>query len=162
MGEGRLAPPRSELLSDFYSRRADRLDLWWRNMLENPSLVQLEHRILAGTSFISILAFAVYARASRHFWPRLAGGSRMALRGMVGMACLQVTLGIATLMHLVPIPLASAHQAGALALFASLIAFRRLAWGRLYAGRRSRPFNTPLSRRILSERSSMRVIREYR
>ncbi|MCJ1380279.1 Cytochrome c oxidase assembly protein cox15 [Xylographa soralifera] len=50
MGLG-LTPPKSELFSDFYSHTADGSDIWWRNMLENPSLVQLDHRILATTTF---------------------------------------------------------------------------------------------------------------
>ncbi|KAK6834378.1 cytochrome c oxidase assembly protein [Apiospora arundinis] len=41
MGLG-LTPPKSELWDKFYSRKEDGSDLWWRNMLENPSLVQLE------------------------------------------------------------------------------------------------------------------------
>ena len=38
------------------------------------------------------------------------------VHGVVGFACLQVTLGVSTLLYLVPTPLASLHQAGALAL----------------------------------------------
>ena len=38
------------------------------------------------------------------------------MHGVVGFACLQVTLGVSTLLYLVPTPLASLHQAGALAL----------------------------------------------
>ena len=45
MGVG-LAPPSSELWDKFYSRREDGSDLWWRNMLENPTTVQFDHRVL--------------------------------------------------------------------------------------------------------------------
>ncbi|CAF9907329.1 MAG: Cytochrome c oxidase assembly protein cox15 [Heterodermia speciosa] len=48
-------PPKSELFSDFYSRTLDKSDIWWRNILENPSLVQLDHRILASTTFVSVM-----------------------------------------------------------------------------------------------------------
>ncbi|PTB77879.1 cytochrome oxidase assembly [Trichoderma longibrachiatum ATCC 18648] len=37
MGLG-LTPPKSELWDKFYARKEDGSDLWWRNMLENPSL----------------------------------------------------------------------------------------------------------------------------
>lgn len=43
---GRLAPPREELMNPAYAQKADKSDLWWRNMLENPSTVQLNHRVL--------------------------------------------------------------------------------------------------------------------
>jgi hypothetical protein len=43
---GRLAPPAGELFSPAYSKNPDRSDLWWRNMLENPTTTQFDHRIL--------------------------------------------------------------------------------------------------------------------
>lgn len=43
---GRLIPPTTELFSTFYAKRADGSDLWWRNMLENPTTVQFDHRCL--------------------------------------------------------------------------------------------------------------------
>ena len=110
MGEGRLAPPRSELFSDFYARWADKQDLIWRNMLENPSLVQLEHRLLAGTTFTSIMAFGGWVAWTRLLKPGYLRPLRMALRGVIGISAMQVTLGITTLLYLVPIPLASAHR----------------------------------------------------
>jgi cytochrome c oxidase assembly protein subunit 15 len=119
MGVG-LAPPRAELWNEFYSRRADRADLWWRNMLENPSLVQLDHRILATTTFCAIMALWAFSRTGR-----VAGSlPRAAKKGMLGvvhLALLQVTLGITTLMWLVPTHLAATHQAGSLALLTGVL-----------------------------------------
>lgn len=43
---GRLVPPTSELFSDLYSRTEAKTDRWWRNMLENPTTVQFDHRVL--------------------------------------------------------------------------------------------------------------------
>ena len=43
---GRLAPPSDELFSVAYAKSADRSDLWWRNMLENPTTTQFNHRVL--------------------------------------------------------------------------------------------------------------------
>ncbi|KAI0105225.1 cytochrome c oxidase assembly protein COX15 [Nemania sp. FL0031] len=114
MGLG-LAPPASELWDKFYSRKEDGSDLWWRNMLENPSLVQLDHRILATTTFCSVLALFAYARRGR-LAAVLPKDARKGVTGMVHLVCLQAALGISTLIYMVPIPLAAAHQAGALAL----------------------------------------------
>ncbi|KAI1427896.1 cytochrome c oxidase assembly protein COX15 [Xylaria sp. FL1777] len=114
MGLG-LTPPASELWDKFYSRREDGSDLWWRNMLENPSLVQLDHRLLATTTFCCILALFIYARRGR-VAAVLPKDARKGVNGVVHLVCLQAALGISTLIYMVPIPLAAAHQAGALAL----------------------------------------------
>ncbi|KAI1118611.1 cytochrome c oxidase assembly protein COX15 [Nemania sp. NC0429] len=114
MGLG-LTPPASELWDKFYSRKEDGSDLWWRNMLENPSLVQLDHRILATTTFSAVLALFFYARRGR-VAAVLPKDARKGATGLVHLVCLQAALGISTLIYMVPVPLAAAHQAGALAL----------------------------------------------
>jgi cytochrome c oxidase assembly protein subunit 15 len=43
---GRLAPPSDELFSTAYAKSPDHSDLWWRNMLENPTTTQFDHRVL--------------------------------------------------------------------------------------------------------------------
>ena len=43
---GRLIPPKDELFSPFYAKRADGADNWWRNIFENPTTVQFDHRCL--------------------------------------------------------------------------------------------------------------------
>ncbi|KAI1631435.1 COX15/CtaA family [Biscogniauxia mediterranea] len=119
MGVG-LAPPSSELWDRFYSRKEDGSDLWWRNMLENPSLVQLDHRILATTTFCAVLALFAYARRGQvsKVLPRDA---RKGMMGVVHLVSLQVALGISTLIYMVPISLAAAHQAGSLALLTGVL-----------------------------------------
>lgn len=126
MGLG-LAPPKSELFSDFYSHREDSSDIWWRNALENPSLVQLDHRILATTTFSSVMALWAYSYTPtmRKLLPRMA---RKGVHGVVGFVFLQVTLGISTLIYLVPVPLASAHQAGSLALLTWVMVLGSRVW----------------------------------
>ncbi|KAK8046535.1 Cytochrome oxidase assembly protein [Apiospora saccharicola] len=125
MGLG-LAPPKSELWDKFYSRKEDGSDLWWRNMLENPSLVQLDHRILATTTFFAVLALFAYSRTGR-VAAVLPKDAKKGVRGIVHLASLQVALGISTLIYMVPIPLAAAHQAGALALLTgALVVGQRL------------------------------------
>lgn len=131
MGAG-LTPPKAELWSDFYCKRADKSDLWWRNMLENPSLVQLDHRILATTTFTAIMALFAYSRVPtmKKVLPRnLSRG----MHGLVGFAWLQVALGLTTLLYLVPIHAASAHQAGALA----LLSMATIVAGRAHVSKRT-------------------------
>ena len=127
MGTG-LTPPKSELFSNFYSHRADNSDLWWRNMLENPSLVQLDHRIMATTTFTAIMALQAYSRLTPKVRAILPVACRKGIHGVVGFAWLQVALGISTLLYLVPLPLASAHQAGSLALLSWVILLGSRTW----------------------------------
>ncbi len=127
MGLG-LTPPKSELFDKFYSRDPDQVDLYWRNALENPSLVQLDHRILATTTFTSVMALWAYSKfspAMRQFLPRAA---KRGVHGVVGFVWLQVILGISTLIYLVPLPLASAHQAGSLALLTWTLVLGSRVW----------------------------------
>jgi cytochrome c oxidase assembly protein subunit 15 len=115
MGNG-LTPPKSELFDKFYSRKEDGSDLWWRNMLENPSTVQLDHRILATTTFTAILSLWAYTRFNARVRGAIPNTARKGMLGVVHLVLFQVALGISTLIYLVPTPLAAAHQAGALAL----------------------------------------------
>ena len=123
-----LTPPKSELFSDFYSHRADKGDIWWRNMLENPSLVQLDHRMLATTTFTSIMGLWAYTRFSPTLKKLLPRTAKRGVHGVVGFVFLQVALGISTLIYLVPIPLASAHQAGSLALLSWVLVLGGRVW----------------------------------
>lgn len=127
MGLG-LTPPKSELFSDFYSHTMDNSDMWWRNPLENPSLVQLDHRILATTTFSSVMALWAYSGFSPKIKKLLPIGCRKGVHGVVGFVGLQVVLGISTLIYLVPLPLASAHQAGALALLSYVLVLGNRTW----------------------------------
>jgi cytochrome c oxidase assembly protein subunit 15 len=120
MGLG-LPPPKKELFDTFYSHTPDHGDLWWRNMLENPSLVQLDHRILATATFTAICALWSLPRMSSRLQAAIVKDPtlsrvRKSLTGVLHLAILQVTLGISTLIYMVPTWLAAGHQAGALAL----------------------------------------------
>lgn len=114
MGTG-ITPPKSELWDRFYSRKDDGSDLWWRNILENPSLVQLDHRMLAMTVCASVLALFAYSR-TRRVKAVLPVDARKGAMGLLHLMLMQVTLGITTLIYIVPTHLAATHQAGALAL----------------------------------------------
>lgn len=113
-------PSSLELLSPVFSRKLDLSDLWWRNLFENPTTVQLVHRILATSTFFSILGAHMYAVKKKAIIPRPA---MRALGAVMGLVTLQASLGITTLIYLVPIPLAALHQAGALALLTGCVTF---------------------------------------
>lgn len=113
-------PSKNELMDPVFARKEDKSDLWWRNLLENPTTVQLVHRIFATSTFFAILAGHMYVNRNKAIIPKSA---KKMFHGVMGLATLQVTLGISTLIYLVPIPLAAAHQAGALALLTGCLAF---------------------------------------
>jgi cytochrome c oxidase assembly protein subunit 15 len=99
---------------------------WWRNAFENVAAVQFDHRILAESTGAAVLALFLAAR--RLDLPRPA---RRALEALLALAALQIGLGIATLLLVVPVPLGVAHQAGALLLFTASLVLRHV----LRAGR---------------------------
>ena len=100
--DGRLVP-------DGYGQ----LQPFWRNWLENIAAVQFNHRVLATLAFLAALGAA---SAIRRTTPR-AGFA------LASAALLQYSLGIATLLLVVPIPAAILHQAMAvLLLTAALVA----------------------------------------
>ncbi|KAL1304098.1 hypothetical protein AAFC00_000533 [Neodothiora populina] len=127
MGLG-LTPPKAELFDKFYSHTPDNSDLWWRNMLENPSLVQLDHRILATTTFTSVIALFAYARLNPSMRALLTRDAQKGVLGLVHLASIQVILGISALIYFIPTPVASAHQAGALALLTGATVLGRRVW----------------------------------
>ncbi len=90
------------------------LDLspWWVNLFENIAAVQFNHRLLGTSVVVAALAFWFAAwRAG------ISGPARLTVNGVAAMAIVQMSLGISTLLLVVPIPLAAAHQAGALVVF---------------------------------------------
>ena len=84
----------------------------WRNFFENIVTVQFDHRVLATLLFLLIPAFWWTAR-KRQQESHITTGLHLLLAALA----LQLTLGISTLLLVVPVPLAAAHQAGAIILF---------------------------------------------
>ncbi|OCH95851.1 cytochrome oxidase assembly [Obba rivulosa] len=117
---GRLAPPSNELFSRDYAKAPDGSDMWWRNILENPTTVQFDHRCLAMTTYVGTAVLFAMTRnpALRAALPPMA--RRMAVSAFA-MANVQVLLGISTLLYLVPVPLAAAHQAGSVLLLTTMV-----------------------------------------
>jgi cytochrome c oxidase assembly protein subunit 15 len=98
--QGHVVPPELMLLEP-----------WWKNLFWNMATVQFDHRVLAW-----LLAAAVpllWWRVRRAGVPR----ARATATALVTMLAVQVSLGIATLVNVVPLPLAALHQAGAVITF---------------------------------------------
>lgn len=83
----------------------------WRDAFENPASAQFHHRWLAALTFIAVLILALGVRGM------------MQLRANLVLAAISVqfTLGIFTLLNGVPVWLGGLHQAGAIALLASVL-----------------------------------------
>ncbi len=88
------------------------LEPWWRNLFDNLATVQFDHRVLAITTLILIVVF--WLRIPKDDLP---GRARKGVNALLHTGVLQVALGIATLLLVVPISLAAVHQAVAMLLF---------------------------------------------
>jgi cytochrome c oxidase assembly protein subunit 15 len=86
----------------------------WRDIFENPTTAQFHHRILAMSSLGAIIG--TWFNGIKLFSSAQLTVGRYLLHSFAGAAMLQVSLGIGTLLYVVPIPLATAHQAGSLTL----------------------------------------------
>jgi cytochrome c oxidase assembly protein subunit 15 len=91
------------------------IDPWYLNFFNNMATVQFDHRLLA-----LVLAFLIFV-----FWwgvrrtPGISQRARVGAHLLLAFLVVQVALGICTLLWVVPLSLAAAHQAGALLLFAA-------------------------------------------
>ncbi|EKE43637.1 cytochrome oxidase assembly [Oceaniovalibus guishaninsula JLT2003] len=94
------------------------LSPWWRNFFEDDGLVQFVHRIIAYALLALIVAAFLRARRSPY------RASRAAFHGVLGMAVLQMVLGIATVMYSAPWSLAILHQFGAVVLWVLVLRAR--------------------------------------
>ena len=88
------------------------LEPFWRNFFENMTTVQLDHRVLAISTFVIIIGFWVKARKAD-----LPARSRPAVNALLHTVIFQVAIGISTLLMSVPIFLGALHQAVAMLLF---------------------------------------------
>ncbi len=104
---GRLVPPGYFALSP-----------WWRNVFENAPAVQFDHRLLATVSLLGALGLWVWGLRAQ-----LTGRARLMLLLLPLVALVQVSLGIATLLLVVPILVAAVHQTGAVLLLTVSLLF---------------------------------------
>jgi len=92
------------------------LEPWHLNFFNNMALVQFDHRLLAW--LLALLA--------PWFWWKTRGveanpRALLAAHLLLGTLVVQIALGISTLLLVVPIPLAAAHQAGAVLVFTAAL-----------------------------------------
>ncbi|KAJ1926935.1 Cytochrome c oxidase assembly protein cox15 [Tieghemiomyces parasiticus] len=113
---GRLVPPTEELWDPHFASDPATRSGMLKNVFENPTTVQFNHRVLAVTTFTAITA--VYLASRRLSLPKSV---RVTLHSLMGLAVVQVSLGISTLIYLVPTELAAAHQAGSLSLLTATL-----------------------------------------
>ncbi len=89
---------------------------WSVAPFEDIATIQFHHRVLA----IATLAMALTTWWQTR-WLVLTPRGRLAANSLAVMAAIQVALGIATLLLVVPVPLGVAHQAGAVTLLSIVV-----------------------------------------
>ena len=92
------------------------IEPWYLNFFSNMATVQFDHRL--GAWLLALLVPWFWLKARRE---ALSPRARLTGHLLLGMLALQVALGIATLLLLVPIPLAAAHQGGAVLLLTAAL-----------------------------------------
>ena len=91
----------------------------WLSPVENRAMIQFLHRWLGVATLVAVLALT---------WRCLADPRTGTVALAAGVAAVvQVCLGVFTLLQMVPIPLAAAHQAGAVVLLTTLLVLARRA-----------------------------------
>ena len=106
--DGRLVPAGYAELHPFFL-----------NWFENAAAVQFDHRVLALATAVSVMLLWA---AGWH--ARLVRPARVALHALLAVSALQVGLGIATLLLVVPIPLAATHQTTAVLMLTAAVVLR--------------------------------------
>lgn len=93
------------------------LEPWYSNFINNLATVQFDHRMLAW-----LLAFVTPLLWWRiRLNPAASARAKTAANVMLLALIAQISLGISTLLLVVPLPLAALHQAGAVILFTSAL-----------------------------------------
>ena len=92
------------------------IEPWYMNFFSNIATVQFDHRLIAW--LLALLTPWFWVRVRRE---AAAPRARLAADLLLGALALQIGLGISTLLLAVPVPLAAAHQAGALLVFSAAL-----------------------------------------
>jgi cytochrome c oxidase assembly protein subunit 15 len=87
---------------------------WWINFFENDGLAQFDHRI--GAYVVAAFAAFIYAKGVK-----LTGPAKSSAKLVAAITAVQIGLGIATLLLVVPEGLAAAHQITAALLLAAAV-----------------------------------------
>jgi len=89
------------------------LEPWWRNFFDNLAVVQFSHRVLAIVVFLTLFTYAL-----RGWRSKAINDTTCFIFTLLFLTLLiQIGIGIATLLHVVPVALGAMHQGGALLLF---------------------------------------------
>jgi len=101
---------------DFLPPDMFQLEPWFVNFFNNPSAAQFDHRLIAWvlTFLVPIFWFTAGRLA-------LTPRAKLATHVLLLAFLIQMALGIATLLMVVPVPLAVAHQGGAMLLFGAVL-----------------------------------------
>ena len=89
------------------------LDPWWLNLFENLATVQFSHRVFAIVVAVTVFTYALRGWRSK----AINDTTCFTFTLLFLMLLIQIGLGIATLLYVVPVTLGAMHQAGALMLF---------------------------------------------
>lgn len=93
---------------------------WHLNFFNNMATVQFDHRLLAW--LLALLVPWFWWKTRRlELNPSAHPYARLAAHLLLGTLAMQIALGISTLLLAVPIPLAAAHQGGAVLIFAAAL-----------------------------------------
>ncbi|KAF0975410.1 hypothetical protein FDP41_005404 [Naegleria fowleri] len=92
------------------------IEPWYKNLFENATTVQFQHRWLA-TFVGTAIAVFYYTMTRGGRGKQLPKPVKRSLNYLLAVVGLQYTLGITTLLTYVPTSIASAHQTGSLTLF---------------------------------------------
>ena len=103
---GHVAPPEIMMI-----------DPWWKNFFYNMATVQFDHRLVAWALAIVVPLLWWRIRKAEAAPRRARSGASL----LVGLLAVQIALGIATLLLVVPLPLAALHQACAVLVFAAAL-----------------------------------------
>ena len=92
------------------------------NFIGNLLTIQFDHRLLGTTSATLVLVMWGVGRK------RVEGRTLLALNAALTMVVVQFSLGVATLLSVVWLPLASLHQTGAVVLLTILVWLSHELW----------------------------------
>jgi len=92
------------------------LEPWYLNFFSNMATVQFDHRLIAWTLALAIPWFWLRLRSAEAPLRAKQGANWLLL-----LVVAQISLGISTLLLVVPVPLAAAHQVGAVLVFSAAL-----------------------------------------
>ncbi|HXN16589.1 MAG TPA: COX15/CtaA family protein [Usitatibacter sp.] len=96
------------------------IEPWWNNFFFNMATVQFDHRLFALAIALGVAVLWVLVRRQTDSDRR----TRLWANVLATAVLFQIAAGIATLLLRVPLPLATLHQAGALAVFTCALGLR--------------------------------------